>query len=266
MEYRNTILSKRDREDTLKSLVNEKNLNIQFTLSKNEILRIKKLKKPSHQLGYALQFMYLKNKNINIIEYINIIPENLADMEEGKKFIESLKLLLNIPEQLNFATDILVDEKSIFSDKIYSYFPKISMTEILYEVNSWTGVLEYIKENNNSSEKQKALVATLMSNGHNIGFSKMSISSSIEESTLRRTSEYYFNNEALSKAQKNLVNYHHSLDIVKNWGNGENSSSDGMRVPIQKLSTLIIMRIMGIRVVVYTDMLAINIHHSMYKC
>ena len=28
------------------------------------------------------------------------------------------------------------------------------------------------------------------------------------------------------------MNYHHSLDIVKNWGNGENSSSDGMRVPI----------------------------------
>ena len=71
-----------------------------------------------------------------------------------------------------------------------------------------------------------------MSSGHNIGFSKMSISSSIDESTLRRTNEYYFNNEALSKAQKNLVNYHHSLDIVKNWGSGEKSSSDGMRVPI----------------------------------
>lgn len=173
-----------------------------------------------------------ESKKYNSFDHYLVESENLADMEEGKKFIESLKLLLNIPEQLNFATDILVDEKSIFSDKIYSYFPKISMTEILYEVNSWTGVLEYIKENNNSSEKQKALVATLMSNGHNIGFSKMSISSSIDESTLRRTSEYYFNNEALSKAQKNLVNYHHSLDIVKNWGNGENSSSDGMRVPI----------------------------------
>lgn len=78
MEYRNTILSKRDREDILKFLVNDKNLNTQFILSKNEILRIKKLKKPSHQLGYALQLMYLKNKNINIIEYVHIIPEKIV--------------------------------------------------------------------------------------------------------------------------------------------------------------------------------------------
>lgn len=173
-----------------------------------------------------------ESKKYNSFDHYLVETENLVGTEEGKSFLESLELLLNIPKKLNFATDISVDEKSIFSDKIYSYFPKISMTEILYEVNSWTGVLEHIKENTNSSEKQKALVATLMSNGHNIGFSKMSISSSIDESTLRRTSEYYFNNEALSKAQKNLVNYHHSLDIVKNWGNGENSSSDGMRVPI----------------------------------
>ena len=173
-----------------------------------------------------------ESKKYNSFDHYLVETEKLIDTEEGKSFLESLKPLLTLPKNLNFATDISIDEKSIFSDKIYNYFPKISMTEILYEVNSWTGVLEYIKENNNSHEKQKALVATLMSNGHNIGFSKMSISSSIDESILRRTSEYYFNNEALFKAQKNLVNYHHSLDIVKNWGNGDKSSSDGMRVPI----------------------------------
>ncbi|MGL5583157.1 MAG: Tn3 family transposase [Cetobacterium sp.] len=173
-----------------------------------------------------------ESKKYNSFDHYLVEAENLIDTKEGQSFLESLKPLLTLPKNLNFATDISVDEKSIFSEKIYSYFPKISMSEILYEVNSWTGVLEYIKENNNSHEKQKALVATLMSNGHNIGFSKMSISSSIDESILRRTSEYYFNNEALFKAQKNLVNYHHSLDIVKNWGNGEKASSDGMRVPI----------------------------------
>ena len=66
------------------------------------------------------------------------------------------------------------------------------MTEILYEVNSWTGVLEDIRGKDNSfSQKQKPLIATLMANGHNIGFSKMAISSSIEESVLRRTNEFY---------------------------------------------------------------------------
>ena len=60
----------------------------------------------------------------------------------------------------------------------------------------------------------------------------MSVSGSIDESVLRRTNEYYFNHNTLSKAQISLVNYHHSLDIVKNWGDGGKSSSDGMRIPI----------------------------------
>ena len=89
MKYRNTILSKKENEENINFLVNEKNLNIHFILSKSEILRIKKLKKPSHQLGYALQLMYLKNKSINIIDYIDVIPEKIV------KFIS---------EQLNCTT------------------------------------------------------------------------------------------------------------------------------------------------------------------
>ena len=144
-----------------------------------------------------------------------------------------MKLLIKIPKTIEFSTEIIHDENSVFSDRIYSYFPKITMTEILYEVNSWTKILEDIRDlEKNSLEKQKLLIATLLSNGHNIGFSKMSISSSIDEAVLRRINEFYFNNEALSKAQKTLVNYHHSLKIVGNWGSGASSSSDGMRVPI----------------------------------
>ena len=54
MKYRNTILSKKENEENINFLVNEKNLNTHFILSKSEILRIKKLEKPSHQLGYTL--------------------------------------------------------------------------------------------------------------------------------------------------------------------------------------------------------------------
>lgn len=174
-----------------------------------------------------------ESRKYNSFDHYLIESQKLADNQESLKFLESLKPLLTIPKKLVFSTDIIPDEKSNFSDKIYSLFPKITMTEILYEVNSWTGVLEDIRGKDNSfSQKQKPLIATLMANGHNIGFSKMAISSSIEESVLRRTNEFYFNSDALSKAQKRLVNYHHSLEIVKNWGSGDKSSSDGMRVPI----------------------------------
>ena len=107
------------------------------------------------------------------------------------------------------------------------------MTEIIYEVNSWTNILENFRDlSKKSKEREKVLIATLLANGHNVGFSKMSISSSIDENVLKRTNEFYFSYDNLIEIQKSLVNYHHSLEIAKNWGLGKSSSSDGMRLPI----------------------------------
>ncbi|MCC0656246.1 Tn3 family transposase [Clostridioides sp. ES-S-0123-01] len=107
------------------------------------------------------------------------------------------------------------------------------MPEILYEVNKWINFLEDFRGfHNDKLEKQKVLVASLLADGHNLGFAKMSIASGVDEFALRRASEFYLNYDNLSKAQQTLVNYHHSLCIVKNWGSGQSSSSDGMRVPI----------------------------------
>lgn len=44
----------------------------------------------------------------------------------------------------------------------------------------------------------------------------MSIASGIDEFILRRANEYYLNYDNLETAQKTLVNYHHSLNIVDN--------------------------------------------------
>ena len=174
-----------------------------------------------------------ESKKYNSFDHYLVDPGEEILTEETTKFISQLKLLLDIPKEIDFHREIEKDNKSSFGDKIYNLFPKITMTEILYEVNSWTGLLENFQRLSQSSEnRQKVLVATLLANGHNIGFSKMAISSSIDEAVLRRANEFHFNYDNLFKAQKNLVNYHHSLDIVGNWGDGKKSSSDGMRVPI----------------------------------
>lgn len=175
-----------------------------------------------------------KSAKYNSFDHYLIESSDINGDEESMKFFNEIKASFTLPKKLDFNLEIDRDERSSFSEKIYNYFPKITMTEIVYEVNSWTNFLDDFKENLQSSisEKQKTIVATLLSNGHNIGFSKMAISSSIDEGTLRRANEYYFNYNTLSKAQVTLVNYHHSLDITKNWGDGGKSSSDGMRVPI----------------------------------
>lgn len=170
----------------------------------------------------------------NSFDHYLIEPVEIGNDDEAVKFLNEIKNSFILPKKLDFNFEIDKDERNFFSDKIYSYFPKITMTEMIYEVNTWTNFLDSFKENSQqgATGKQKSIVATLLANGHNIGFSKMAVSSSIDEGVLRRTNEYYFNHSTLSKAQISLVNYHHSLNIVKNWGDGGRSSSDGMRIPI----------------------------------
>ena len=174
-----------------------------------------------------------ESKKYKSFDHYLISPkEDLGD-KQALDFIDNLKSSVHIPNQFEINRDIEQDEKSTFSKRIYNYFPKITMAEILYEVNRWTDFLEDFRSfHSNKIENQKVLVASLLADGHNLGFAKMSIASSIKEHTLIRTSEFYLNYENISRAQKNLVNYHNSLEIVKNWGSGQNSSSDGMRVPI----------------------------------
>ena len=174
-----------------------------------------------------------ESKKYNSFDHYLITPTENLDDKQALGFIENLKNSIHIPNQFEINRDIEQDEKSTFSKKIYNYFPKTTMAEILYEVNRWTDFLEDFRSfHRNKVENQKVLVASLLSDGHNLGFAKMSIASSIDEHTLIRSSELYLNYDNISRAQKNLVNYHNSLKIVKNWGSGQNSSSDGMRVPI----------------------------------
>lgn len=175
-----------------------------------------------------------ESKKYNSFDFYLLDPLKFMNDDEAVKFINEVKSIFQLPKKLEFNSGIDKDERTHFNEKIYSYFPKITMPEMIYEVNSWTNFLDNFQESTSGSlnKKQKSIVATLLANGHNIGFSKMAISSSINENALRRTNEYYFNHNTLSKAQITLVNYHHSLDIVKNWGSGKRSSSDGMRVPI----------------------------------
>lgn len=143
--------------------------------------------------------------------------EPLKKIFKGEEldFLDKLKEAITIPSTIDFETDIEVDP------------------EMLYEVNTWTRILEDFRDlGTDLKYRKKILIATMLANGHNIGFSKMAISSNIPESTLGRVKELYFTNDSLSKAQQNLVNYHYSLDIVKNWGHGTKSSHDGMRVQI----------------------------------
>ena len=60
MEYRYTVLTKREKEEIIKSLFSERNLIKDFSLTEMEIEEIKKISRSYLGLGYAIQLLFLK--------------------------------------------------------------------------------------------------------------------------------------------------------------------------------------------------------------
>ena len=77
MNFRYSILSNKEREKILNSLLSEKNIAIDFSLTDFEINKISKFQKQYISLGYALQYLFLKNRGILIVNSYDLIPEKI---------------------------------------------------------------------------------------------------------------------------------------------------------------------------------------------
>ena len=77
MEYRYTVLTKREKEEIIKSLFSERNLIKDFSLTEMEIEEIKKISRSYLGLGYAIQLLFLKNRGISIISSHELISEQI---------------------------------------------------------------------------------------------------------------------------------------------------------------------------------------------
>ncbi|MEG0679018.1 MAG: Tn3 family transposase [Carnobacterium sp.] len=132
---------------------------------------------------------------------------------------------------------ITPDEAEIFRKRLYSMIPKIRLSDLLIEVDSWTQFSqEFIHDSTgkppNETEK-KIVFATLLGLGINIGLEKMAQSTpGITYPQLANAKQWRFYKEALTRAQSVLVNYQLDIPIADFWGEGKTSASDGMRVPV----------------------------------
>ena len=84
MRYRNKILLRREREEILLSICNEKELSTNFTLTPEEIKEIQELPKPYHRIGYALQLLYLRVKGLDIRHLPEKIPGVVVNFIEDQ--------------------------------------------------------------------------------------------------------------------------------------------------------------------------------------
>ena len=156
------------------------------------------------------------SKNINQIKGISI--------ENGKISISRLER--NIPL-----------EAEQLSSKLYKLIPRINLTDLLLDVANITGFHEeFIHASTNKkpdSSEKIILIATLIGMGTNIGLTKMAdAASGISYKQMAYISQWRMHEDALNRAQANLVNFHNKLNLSKYWGDGTTSSSDGMRMQL----------------------------------
>lgn len=121
------------------------------------------------------------------------------------------------------------------SMELYSMLPRVTLSEMLFEVNKWTGFVQdftHMSSRQRPSKKDEpTIMAALSAMGLNIGLQKMSeCSDDVTYTGLSTIANWRLSEDTLKRAQATLVNFQHHLPLAKNWGDGTTSSSDGMRV------------------------------------
>ena len=129
-------------------------------------------------------------------------------------------------------TNLVPEEADAAMRKVYDLMPHIRITELLLEVDRWTGFsrhFTHLKSGEPASDPRLLLTAVL-ADGINLGLSKMA--EACPEASYAKLSwlaAWHIRDETYTKALAELVNSQHQQPLARIWGGGTTSSSDGQR-------------------------------------
>lgn len=125
---------------------------------------------------------------------------------------------------------MIPDEVTDLTRLIYNVLPRIKLTELLIEVDSWTNFSKhFVHLHTQAAPKYKSvLFAAILADGINLGLSKMADACpNIAYSQLAWISDWYIRDENYSKALGAVTDFQHKYPFSSYWGDGSTSSSDG---------------------------------------
>ena len=121
-------------------------------------------------------------------------------------------------------------EAESLRDAAYDLLPRIKITDLLLEVDRWTGFSECFthQRNGQPAENKAALLTTILADGINLGLSRMA--EACRGATLRQLAwvhDWHIREETYAAALSQLINAHRTIPLAQLWGTGTTSSSDG---------------------------------------
>jgi TnpA family transposase len=116
--------------------------------------------------------------------------------------------------------------------RAYSLLPRIKLTDLLIEVDSWTGFsrhFTHLRSGEPPKDKQ-VLLSAVLADGINLGLGKMAEACpGLSFERLAWVSDWHIRDETYQRVLAEVINAHHRLPFSALWGDGTTSSSDGQR-------------------------------------
>jgi TnpA family transposase len=122
------------------------------------------------------------------------------------------------------------DEAATLALQLYNMVPRIRITDLLAEVNGWTGFSEAFTHLRTGAPAKDghALLTVLLADGVNLGLRRMA-DACTEYSfwELLRVADWHVREETYDSALAQLIDAQHGHPLASVWGDGTTSSSDG---------------------------------------
>ena len=169
---------------------------------------------------------YLKSKTNKLHQELcrvaRLLPRGLL---EGVKLKDG-KITVTRPKRL--------EPKGMkeFRRRIYRFLPRIRLTDLIVEVDSWTSFSERFTHvrSGEPCTSRELIYAAILADGTNLGLTRMAEATDDPQVSYKRlawAADWHVREETYQKAIAEIVNAHYRLPLSSHWGSGTTSSSDG---------------------------------------
>ena len=170
-------------------------------------------------------------------QYLN---NRLTQLEQQLEAANSMAASNDLPEAIITTSGlkitpldaIMPDTAQALIDQTSALLPHVKITDLLLEVDSWTGFSKHFTNMKTGEEPQNKilLLTAILADGINLGLTKMAKSCpGTTYSKLSWLQAWHIRDETYSKALAEIVNSQLQQPFAENWGDGTTSSSDGQR-------------------------------------
>jgi len=168
------------------------------------------------------------------------LQNRLALLEQQLATVNRLAMANDLPDavitgaglKITPLDTVVPDAAQSLIDQAALLLPHIKITELLMEVDGWTGFTRHFThlKTGGTAKDKTLLLTTILADGINLGLTKMT--ESCPGTTYARLSwlqAWHIRDETYSMALAELVNAQFHQPFAENWGDGTTSSSDGQR-------------------------------------